>query len=57
MGDEKFVASEKFKALCEIAGLTYNQMMTCESISVTCNGFGFVKVDVSYVATGDIEND
>lgn len=46
--------SDRFKKLCDIAGLTHSQMMTCRYISVTCKDFGFIEVEARYNAIGEL---
>ena len=44
----KPVNIEGFKKLCEVAGLTDEQMNYCRSITVHCEESGVIEVDVKY---------
>lgn len=46
--EAKAASQEQFKKLCEIAGLTDEQMNYCRSITVHCEESGVIDVDVKY---------
>lgn len=49
--------SDRFKKLCDIAGLTYSQMMACKYLRITCKDFGFIEVEAKYNAIGELNKD
>ena len=44
----KTASIENFKKLCELAGLTDEQMNYCRSITVSSEKFGWLEVEVEY---------